>query len=191
MKVNILESHDRLLQFQKQADYIAKGCKDCIENRPREFGNITFYIFAHKRSIELDEKLSLFQDDLKESLCDISYKRKYNRMEEIPSARLIFSPRLTKPEPQENSMLFRNKPPSEDVEVLWMIPDRELFGQYKKGNLTESSIITESVHLFLNNKSKLAKTEKDDIPESTIKAIYREIAHNSKNGKSKKQLIIA
>ena len=45
MKINTLETHDRLKEFHKQADLIAQGCQDCINNRPKSFENHPFYIF--------------------------------------------------------------------------------------------------------------------------------------------------
>ena len=50
MKANKLESHDRLLELHKKKDIIEKGCQDCIDNRPAEFEDHPFYIFAHKRT---------------------------------------------------------------------------------------------------------------------------------------------
>lgn len=50
MKIDRLETHDRLEQFQKQSLDISECCKDLIDKRP--FGNTPFYIFAHARTDE-------------------------------------------------------------------------------------------------------------------------------------------
>ena len=50
MKIDRLETHDRLEQFQKQSLDISECCKNLIDQRP--FGNHPFYIFAHARTEE-------------------------------------------------------------------------------------------------------------------------------------------
>lgn len=50
MKINRLETHDRLQHFTKQSFYIAECCQDLINQRP--FGEYPFYIFAHSRTDE-------------------------------------------------------------------------------------------------------------------------------------------
>lgn len=48
MKVNRLETHDRLQHFTKQSFSIAECCQDIINQKP--FGDHPFYIFAHART---------------------------------------------------------------------------------------------------------------------------------------------
>jgi len=48
MKVNFLETHDRLEHFKKQNFSISECCEDLIKQRP--FGDRPFYIFAHGRT---------------------------------------------------------------------------------------------------------------------------------------------
>jgi hypothetical protein len=50
MKLNRLETHDRLQHFTKQSFDIAECCQDLINKRP--FGEHAFYIFAHTRTEE-------------------------------------------------------------------------------------------------------------------------------------------
>jgi len=179
MKIKLLESHDRLLEFVKQSDYIEKGCQDCINNRPEEFLNYPFYIFAHKRQIPLDEKIIIFNQDLKNSILDLSYVRQYNRIENVPEVRFIWSPRLTKPKAQSNSLLFKVYPP-EQVRPIWIIPEKELWGQYKKGNLIENELITDSIYYFNNYREKLEVKEEDDLSDEKINDIYRAISLSKK-----------
>lgn len=187
MKVNKLETHDRYLQFHKQADHISQGCRDCISNRPPEFENHPFYIYAHKREIELDERQTIYIDDLQKSLMDITHKRIYNHIEQVPSAKIMWQPRLTKPVPDYNSMLFKSYPKTDEIKIIWIIPAPELWNQYKRGNLTESPIVSESIHMFENNKKKLGAREDDDLSDEIIDAIYKQISinANSKNIKLK------
>lgn len=179
MKVNRLETHDRLLQFKKQSDYISQGCEECIKNRPTEYGNCPFYIFAHKRELGLDERIALFNQDLTREV------RRYANLENVPSARLLWEPRLVKPKAQTNSMLFRAYPPGDNIKVIWIIPERELWYQYQKGNLVEHSIVRESIDLFINNANLLEKNEPDDLPDEKIVQIMAEIGRNARNRKLK------
>ncbi len=150
MKVKILDAHDRLKHFGKQADYISEGCRDCINNRPAEFGSHPFYIFAHTRT-----------DD------------------DGVSKRLIWMPRLSKPKAQTNSMLFKAYPGTDIIKVIWMIPDRLLWDTFKKDNLTESEVIVNSIHHFTFNRKKLEAKEDDDLWEYQIDDIYSEISKNA------------
>lgn len=176
--VNKKDAHDRLIDLNRQSEYISEGCEACIKNRPLEFENYPFYIFAHKRDLGMDERHSLFNDDLHFSLVDATYIKKYNSFSEVPSARLIWSPRLTKPFPQTNSMLFKAYPPTDMIKVIWILPAQDLWGQYTKGKLTESSIISESIEKFKNRRSELSEKEEDDLPEEKIDAIYKEMSKN-------------
>jgi hypothetical protein len=178
-----LETHDRLLELKKEADYISKGCEDCVKSRPPEFGNHPLYIFAHKREIGTDERMSIFQDDFQRSMFDPGYVRRYHSLENVPSSRLIWSPRLTKPEAQVNSMLFKAYPPTDIIKVIWMIPAYELWGQYTEGKLAENKAVSESIYEFRNNKNKLEAKEEDDLTDSQINAIYNEISRNRQGKK--------
>ncbi len=48
MKIDRLETHDRLLHFTKKSFDISECCQDLINKRP--FGEHAFYIFAHSRT---------------------------------------------------------------------------------------------------------------------------------------------
>jgi len=152
MKLNKLETHDRLQQFKKTDFDIGECCQDFINQRP--FGDHAFYLFAHARTEE-----------------DGSTKR------------LIWQPRLTKPKAQSNSMLFKAYPGSDNIKIIWMIPAEELWGQYQKGLMTESQIVTESIYNFQNHRQKLEAKETDDLEDFQIDDIYRQIAMSSKSKK--------
>jgi len=152
MKIDRLETHDRLQHFKKQSFDIAECCQDIINQRP--FGEHAFYIFAHPRT-----------DD------------------DGVTKRLIWQPRLTKPRAQENSMLFKAYPESDNIKIIWIIPIKETWAQFQKGKVTEDSLIYKSIHLFLTNKSALESPESDDLPDEKINAIYANI---SQSGKTKK-----
>lgn len=113
----------------------------------RPFGDHPFYIFAHTRT-----------DD------------------DGVTKRLIWQPRLTKPKAQTNSMLFKAYPGTDNIKVIWMIPARELWGQFKRGNLTENKTVSDSIYDFQNNRQKLEEPESDDLSDQAIDMIYKEIA---------------
>lgn len=117
----------------------------------RPFGKHSFYIFAHART----------EDD-------------------GVSKRLIWQPRLTKPKAQTNSMLFKAYPGTDKVKIIWMIPAREMWGQFDKGYLTESKIVSDSIHSFENERARLEAAEEDDLSDAQIDAIYKEISRGAK-----------
>jgi len=121
----------------------------------RPFGDHAFYIFAHART-----------DD------------------DGVTKRLIWQPRLTKPKPQTNSMLFKAYPGTDLIKIFWMIPPREMWGQYEKGKLTQCEIVAESIYDFIHCRDKLSAKEQDDLSDEVIDRIYLEI---SQTGKKKKR----
>lgn len=115
----------------------------------RPFGNHAFYIFAHART-----------DD------------------DGVTKRLIWQPRLTRPKPQTNSMLFKGYPGSDVIKIIWILPPRELWAQYEKGKMTENEMISNCIHDFENNGEKMAAPEEDDLSDSEIDMIYADIRRN-------------
>ena len=156
LKVDRLETHDRLLEYTKQKDYISEGIRECILNRPEEFGNRPFYVFAHLRT----------------------HENGYLK-------RLVWQPRLKKPKSQTNSMLFKAYPPSDKIKVIWMIPERSQWGQYQRGNITQDDLTVKSIMMFQTDRETLERKEEDDLEDFQIDDIYIAISANLqfKNGK--------
>ena len=69
-----------------------------------------------------------------------------------------------------------------------MIPPREMFNEYKKGNVTEHDITQWSINMFEHNREELAKPEPDDLDDRTIDGIYREISMQANRDKHMKEL---
>ena len=149
MKLDILETHDRLEHFKRQDFSIGECCQHLIDQRP--FGDHEFYIFAHPRT-----------DD------------------DGVTKRMIWQPRLTKPKAQTNSMLFKGKPGTDVIKVIWMIPARELWQNFEYGKMTENDIIAQSIYNFLHNRVMLEAKEDGDLPDDVIDKIYTEISKSSK-----------
>ncbi len=180
MKVNILDAHDRLKHVKDQGVDIGKNCQDMIDKRP--FGNFPFYIYAHMKTIGLDEKISIYDKDLTESLVN-AIPRKYPSLADVPEKRLIWQPRLTKPKATPNTMLFKGYPGTDQIKIIWMLPQMELWGQYEKGKLTENEIVTNSIYAYKNHREKLETKEDEDLDDKTIDAIYQEISFTKRENK--------
>jgi hypothetical protein len=129
---------------------------ECCQNLidQRPFGNHAFYIFAHART-----------DD------------------DGVTKRLIWQPRLTRPKAQTNSMLFKGYPGTDLIKVIWMIPARELWDNFKKGMLTQNETISDSIHDFQYNRDRLEAKEPDDLSDAEVDSIYKEISLSSKQRK--------
>ena len=145
------------LDAHDRLEYFTKQSFDigeCCQNLidQRPFGDHPFYIFAHART-----------DD------------------DGVTKRLIWQPRLTKPKAQTNSMLFKVKPGSDEIKIIWMLPAREMWDSYKKGKLTENETIFNSIYDFENNREKLEEPDPEDLSDEKIDAIYREIALSKSN----------
>lgn len=149
---------DRLDAHDRFLDFTKKdfdigACCQDLINQ-RPFGNHAFYIFAHTRTEE-----------------------------DGVTKRLIWQPRLTRPKPQTNSMLFKAYPGTDKIKIIWMIPAREMWKQYQKGYMTESKIISESIDAFENDRQKLEHPEDDDLSDEKIDEIYRELSLEAKKNK--------
>lgn len=139
------------LEAHDRLEHLTKqsfGIEECCQNLvdQRPFGEHAFYIFAHTRT----------HDD-------------------GVSKRLIWQPRLTKPVPETNSMLFKGYPGTDQIKICWMIPAPEMWAQYKKGNVTEHDVTSWSINQFMYNKEELARKEPDDLPDAVINSIYKEL----------------
>lgn len=156
MKITRLETHDRLEHFKKdQEKTIFHGADDCLRQNPLSLQlqekSPYIYIFAHPRTAD---------DGI--------------------TKRILWQPRLTKPKAQTNSYLFRAVSKSDLLEICWLIPPRELWPQYQRGNLTEEQTVLWSINQFLYNRDQLEAAEHDDLSDEKILHIYREIVHNIK-----------
>lgn len=174
MKINPLDAHDRYEHFTKQSFDIAECCQDLINKRP--FGDHPFYIFAHARTLGADEKFKLFMSG------------QYKSMEDVPEKTLIWQPRLTKPQAQPNSMLFKAYPGTDVIKVIWMLPAAELWDQYTKGKMMQNKTVCESIEAFKKDRAKLEEKESDDLSDKQIDLIYKEISRNAKTSAKQQKL---
>lgn len=166
MKLNKLETHDRLEHLIKdQSINIFQGADDCLKINPLSLAlqekSPYVYLFAHPRTAD-------------------------NGVDKI----MYWQPRLTKPEAQSNSYLFRAKSRSDQIEVCWLIPPEVMWKQYKKDNLTEHELVIWSINQFMHHKKKLETKEPDDLSDNEILAIYTEIRQNMKYDKMMKGLYL-
>lgn len=144
MKIDRLDAHDRLLHVNKTQSLDIDECCQDLIKK-KPFGDHPFYIFVHPRT-----------DD------------------DPANKRLIWQDRLTKPAAQTNSMLFKAYPASNEVKIVWIIPPREMWGQYEKGLLTASKVVKESIDSFQNHRGALESPEEDDPSPSHIQEILFE-----------------
>lgn len=179
MKLNRHETHDRFNIFQKQKDVISEGCMECIKNVPDSIKS-PFYIFAHPRTVDYDEKISIMVSGT------ISNKQ------QAPSTRLIWSPRITKPKAQTNSYLFLAKKNSDTIKVIWLLPPRELWEQYMPGKMTHNPDVWTSIINFQKHRDILERPEEDG-PTRQDEIEFRKIismeALKRKTDKSNNELI--
>lgn len=166
MKLNRLETHDRLLHLIKdQSEKVQQGAEECLKKNPLSLAyqdrSPYVYIFGHARTHD-------------------------NGVDK----RLLWEPRLTKPTPQSNSFLFRAISKTDNMEVCWILPPFETWSQYKKGNVVESDDVSWSIYQYQNNREELAKPFPDDLPDEKCKQILLEIAREMEEAIARKKGII-
>lgn len=151
IKINPLDAHDRLLHFKKeQSANLFDGVNECLtKNKDCVSMQQYFpyvYIFAHPRTAE-----------------------------DGATVRMIWQPRLMKPKAQTNSYLFRAISKTDLVEIVWLLPPRELWAQYELGKVTESRDIVTSIMNFLHCREMLEAPHAEDWPEEKIRRKLEEI----------------
>ena len=164
MKIQRLETHDRWQEFHnKMLSVIVEGLTDCIKKNELSLKlqekSSYIYIFAHPRTAD-----------------------------DGVTKRMLWQPRLTRPEPQTNSYLFRIQSHTDLAEICWLLPPEEMWGQYKKGNITESDHVNWSIYQYRFNRTALAAPFKDDLPEETAKNIYVSVISEIKAEKTIKDM---
>jgi len=152
MKINRLETHDRLLHLKKdQAININQGAEECLKHNRLSVGLQQYspyvYLFAHPRTAD-----------------DGVTKKMY------------WQPRLTKPRAQTNSYLFRAQSNSDVIEICWLLPPEEMWMQYNKGNVTEHEIVRWSIQMFKSHREDLERPHEEDINDEFARNIYRKVA---------------
>lgn len=152
MKLNILETHDRLEHFKKeQNDTVLQGCQDCLKKNSLSLAiqerSPYLYIFAHPRTAD-------------DGFTKILY----------------WQPRLSRPKAQTNSYLFRAISKTDLIEICWIIPPRELWPEYKTGNVMESDTVTWSIRQFQYNRAALEAPLQEDCTEEQFQKIMKSIA---------------
>lgn len=153
MKVNVLEAHDRLKYLIKdQSANIFIGAEDCLKKNPLSLSIQEkchyLYIFAHPRT----------SDD-------------------GVNKRLLWQPRLSIPEAQTNSYLFRAQSHTDIIEVVWILPPKELWSQYEKGKVTEDNLAQWSIDQFKEDKKSLERPHPDDLSEEKSREIMKQIVN--------------
>jgi hypothetical protein len=151
MKLNRLETHDRLQHLIKdQSANIYQGAEDCLKKNPLSLAiqerSPYIYIFAHPRTADDGVNKVMYWD-----------------------------PRLSIPEPQTNSYLFRAISKTDLIEVIWMIPPKEQWKQYEKGKVTESNWSYWSIEQFKHNRKNLEKPNPEDLSEEYTSRIMQQV----------------
>lgn len=164
MKITRSDAHDRLEHLKKdQSNVISQGCEDCLKKNPDSLFLQSkchyVYIFAHPRT----------SDD------------GFNK-------RLLWQPRLSKPKAQTNSYLFRAQSNSDLIELCWFLPPREMWDEFKKGNVTESQDVVWSIGQFMTNREQLELPFEDDISEERAKSIWLDLARTKEQDLRMKKL---
>ena len=159
MKINRLETHDRLLHFKKdQSANIFKGAEDCLKKNPDSLflqsRSPYIYLFAHPRT------------------CDDGVTKK-----------MFWQPRLIKPEVQTNSYLFRATSNTDLIEVCWLLPPEEMWRQYQLGNVTEHKDVLWYIDQYINHRHKLQQKDSEDLSDERARFIWKELIASKRHDK--------
>lgn len=151
MKIHKLETHDRLQHFKKDQEInIFLGAEDCLKKNPLSLAlqekSPYIYIFAHPRTAE-----------------------------DGVNKKLFWQPRLSIPEAQDNSYLFRALSNTDIIEIVWLIPPKHLWKQYSKGLVTEDNWARWSIDMYKTKKFKLQEPHPDDLPEERQRLVLKAV----------------
>ncbi len=163
MKIDRLETHDRLLHFKRDQEInIFLGAEDCLKRNSLSLAlqdkSPYIYIFAHPRTAD-----------------------------DGVNKRMLWQPRLTKPAPQTNSYLFRAISHTDELEICWLLPPKEIWPQFRRGNLTEENTVLWSINQYEYNRKSLAKAAHDDMSDEKVQEIYRKVCIEMRNDKIREE----
>lgn len=164
MKINRLETHDRLQYLkQDQSINIFKGAEDCLKKNSLSLmyqeKSPYIYLFAHPRTLDNGNKA------------------------------MYWHPRLSKPLAQTNSYLFRAISKTDIIEICWLIPPREQWNNFNKGNVISDDLIGWSIQQYKYHRNQLELPHENDMPEAKGKAIIRMVLEEQKTRNKPKQEI--
>ncbi len=170
MKVNRLEAHDRLLFYQKQQQDMSDAIMECIKNVPEGIRS-PFYVYGHSRSVAYDEKVSI-----------LTLGHEF-----APDSRLIWMPVITKPKSTPNTYLFLANRQNDIVQIIWMLPKRELWEQYAPGQMFHNENIWTSIQNFLHHRGDLDAPDKDGPTEKQQEEWFKIIGYEAQKKKKMKK----
>jgi hypothetical protein len=142
MRLNRLDTHDRFLFVKKKQELnVFKGAEDCLKTNSLSLAlqekSPYIYIFAHPRTSP-------------DGITKVLY----------------WQPRLSKPKCELNSYLFRAESKTDLVEVCWILPPKEQWSTFKKGNMFASDLIQWSIEQYTKNKVSLESPDPQDVSDS-------------------------
>lgn len=170
MKINRLETHDRLLHFQKQQQSISDGLMDCIKNVPDSI-TCPFYVYGHSRSVGIDEKTGIL----------------LSGHSMAPDVRLLWVPTITKPKAAPNTYLFLARKNSDVIKIIWMLPKAELWSQYAPGQMCFNENIWVSIQNYKDNRIELDRPDPDGPTEKDVQDFRRAYGHEAQKRKKMKE----
>lgn len=156
MKISTLDAHDRYQHVIKdQWEAISKGAEDCLLRNPYSLAlqekSPYIYMWAHAR-----------------------------KTDDVRNERILWQARLSRPKPETNSFLFRALSKTDQIEVCWIIPKQEMWGQFEKGFVAESNLCAWSIDQYQNHYESLARPHPDDLPEEKGKKILEVVLNEHK-----------
>ncbi len=166
MKVDLLETHDRLKEFNSGWQAVSQGVQDCIDNVPDEI-KMQFYVFGHTRQIGIDERFNLY------------FQGHWQDIKDVPSERIIWMPRATKPLAEPNTYLFRTRKGTDLVDINWILPKKELWDQYSPDKMTHNDVIWTAIQNYKHYRAEM-EYESDPLSIEQInefKRIIRSVAY--------------
>ena len=166
MKLNRLETHDRLEWFKKSQVELDNFIQKMHVEEP--FGDRPYYIFTIKRTVGKDEKVALVQQGT------------YDSIENTPEAFLEISARLTRPEAAPNTTLTKIYPGKDYCKTIWNLPEPRYWDQYVSNTMFADDFITKSIFQYISNQKQMEAPERDD-PQSMEEFNQLRARANGKN----------
>lgn len=69
--------------------------------------------------------------------------------------------------------------------VCWLIPPKEMWDQYKKGNVCESNLVLWSINQFQYNREELERHDEKDFSDERARQIWLDFLTNGNKNEGK------
>jgi hypothetical protein len=143
---------------------------ECLKNVPDSI-DFPFYVYGTSKIVDLDEKQSIILSGY-----DIA-----------PDMRIVWVPKIIKPVPTSNSYLFLCRKNSDVHQIIWILPRKALWEQYKPGMVAFNDNIYISIMNYTHRYKEMCQPDPNGPTEKDKEKFFRIFGEEAQKRKNEKK----